>query len=183
MADDLITGDRGDGPGGGLDEMCGLIVARHHAYLRDVLPAIGAVLARLTDADSAPARALADTQAAFADLALQLEGHLAKEEHVLFPALEEMARADREGGHRPALPFPTVLHPIRMMETEHVRIVSAMDRLREITNGFVAAEDASESWRRCLSSCSRLDEDLRAHLRTENEVLFPRAIELERRLV
>ena len=183
MADDLITGDRGDGPGGGLDEMCDRIVTRHHAYLHKALPVIGAELARLTDAESAPMRSLADTQAAFAGLALQLEGHLAKEENGLFPALEAMARADREGGHSPALPLPTVLYPIRMMETEHARIMSAMDRLREVTNGFVAAEDASDDWRRCLSECARLDEDLRAHLQAENEILFPRALELERRLL
>ena len=44
---------------------------------------------------------LADTRAAFADLAHLLQSHFAKEENVLFPALEEMAKADREGGHRP----------------------------------------------------------------------------------
>ncbi len=93
-----------------------------------------------------------------------------------------LARADREGGSRPALPFPTVLHPIRMMETEHVRIEVALDCLRQATHALVAGEGAPEGWRHCLSELSRLDSELRAHHRAENEVLFPRALELERRL-
>ena len=182
MDDDPLGGDRGDDLGRPLNELCDIIVARHHAYLHRAIPRIGAVLARLTEAESASAHSVADTREAFADLAHQLQGHLAKEENVLFPALEALAKADREGGHRPALPFPTVLYPIRLMETEHARIETAMDRLRQVTDGFVAPEGASEGWRQCLSEFACLDEDLRVHLRAENEVLFPRALDLDRRL-
>lgn len=182
MDDDLLGGDCSDDLGRPLDELCGIIVARHHSYLHRALPLIGEELARLTEPDAAPARLLADLRAAFADLAHQLQGHLAKEENVLFPALEALAMADREGGSRPALPFPTVLHPIRLMESEHARIEITMERLRQVTRAFVAPEGASEGWRRCLSELSRLDADLREHHRVENEVLFPRALELERRL-
>jgi iron-sulfur cluster repair protein YtfE (RIC family) len=38
------------------------------------------------------------------------------------------------------------------------------------------------AWRQCLTQLAQLDADLREHHRTENEVLFPRALELERRL-
>ncbi len=178
----MLLGERNDDLGRPLDELCALILERYHVSLHRALPLIRAELDRLAETQSAPPRSLAETRAAFADLAHELEGHLAKEENVLFPALEALARADREGGSRPALPFPTVLHPIRMMETEHVRIEVALDRLRQATHAFVAGEGAPEGWRHCLSELSRLDSELRAHHRAENEVLFPRALELERRL-
>ena len=161
-----------------LDELCDFIVERYHAYLHRALPLIGAELAALTGADPS----IAETRAAFADLANEVQGHLAKEENLLFPAIEALARADREGGSRPALLFVTVLHPIRLMETEHRRIESAMDRLRDLTHGYAVPADAPDSWRHCLSEMSRLDADRRDHHRTENEVLFPDALELERRL-
>lgn len=182
MNDDHPGGDRCDDWGRPVDELCGLIVARHHAYVHRAIPFIRRRLDTLAELDPVAVAVLADTRAAFADLAHLLQSHFAKEENVLFPALEEMAKADREGGHRPALPFPTVLHPIRLMETEHARIEAAMDRLRQVTDGFVASEGAPEIWCQCLSEFARLDENLRVHLRAENEVLFPRALELERRL-
>lgn len=163
-----------------IDELCERIVARHHAFLHRALPVLVEDLGRLGDADGAGA--LAETRAAVADLAQQLKGHLSKEEHVLFPALAALAQADREGRNRPALPFPTVLHPIRMMESEHAKIDATMGLLRALTHEFAPQDDASAAWRCCLVQLSELDTDLREHHRKENEELFPRALELERRL-
>lgn len=164
-----------------IDQLCERIVARHHAYLRRTLPIIVADLAHLGDGDGA-AGPLAETRAAVADLVQQLKGHLSKEENVLFPALVALAQAEREGSSRPTLPFPTVLYPIRMMETEHARIEATMARLRALTRDFVPQHDSSAAWRHCLTQLSQLDADLHEHHRTENEELFPRALELDRRL-
>ncbi|MDP2320478.1 MAG: hemerythrin domain-containing protein [Acidobacteriota bacterium] len=164
-----------------IDEMCASIVSRHHAYLHRALPIIQEDLGRLADDDCA-AGVLAETRAVVADLVQQLKRHLSKEENLLFPALAALAQAEREGGRRPALPFSTVLHPIRMMETEHARIESAMARLRALTRGFAPEDDATVAWRHCLTQLAQLDADLREHHRTEDEELFPRALELERRL-
>ncbi len=70
-----------------------LIFERYHVSLHRALPLIRAELDRLSETQSAPPRSLAETRAAFADLAHELEGHLAKEENVLFPALEALALA------------------------------------------------------------------------------------------
>lgn len=165
-----------------IDELCERIVANHHAFLYRALPILVEDLGRLADDDGGGAGTLAEMRAAVADLVQQLKGHLSKEEHVLFPALVALAQAEREGGGRPALPFPTVLHPIRVMETEHARIDATMGRLRALTHEFAPPDAASTAWRRCLAQLSELDADLREHHRQENEVLFPQALELERRL-
>ncbi|MEY4635504.1 MAG: hypothetical protein RJA55_1302 [Acidobacteriota bacterium] len=164
-----------------IDEMCASIVLGHHAYLHRALPIIQEDLGRLADDDCA-AGVLAETRTVVADLVQQLKSHLSKEENLLFPALSALAQAEREGARRPALPFPTVLHPIRMMETEHARIEAVMARLRALTRGFAPEDDATVAWRHCLTQLAQLDADLREHHRTENEELFPRALELERRL-
>ena len=163
-----------------VDELCELVVARHHSYAYRTIADITRRLEALAACgDAEPA--LVETRAAFVDLARELLDHFAKEEIVVFPALSALAMADREGGRRPALPFPTVLYPIRLMETEHLRIEAAMARVRELTHGFAAGADASALWRACLSACADLDHDLQRHFRVENELLFPRALELERR--
>ena len=164
-----------------IDERCEQIVATHHAFLHRALPILVEDLARLADEEGG-ADVLAETRVAIAELVQLLKGHLSKEEHLLFPALVALAQADREGRSRPPLPFPTVLHPIRMMETEHGRIDAMMARLRALTHEFAPTEDLPAAWNHCLSLLSELDADLREHHRTENEELFPRALELERRL-
>ncbi len=164
-----------------IDQLCDSIVARHHTFVRRALPIIVEDLAASADGDGTTGPQ-AETRAVVADLVHQLQGHLSKEENLLFPALVALAQAEREGRNRPPLPFPTVLHPIRMMETEHARIEAAMARLRALTRGFAPADDATVAWRHCLTQLAQLDADLREHHRTEDEELFPRALELERHL-
>lgn len=163
-----------------IDQLCESIVSRYHADLHRTLPLIQQELRLVKDDIGTDPRA--EARAAIDELVRQLHGHLSKEENLLFPAFMALAQAEREGRPRPPLPFSTVLHPIRMMEAEHERIEASMVRLRALTHSFVAASDADPAWRNCLARLSRLDADLHEHHRKENEELFPRALELERRL-
>ena len=173
--------DHPDDTGRSLEAMCDDVIVRYHAALRWSLPRIRDKLARLTGPESTAA--LREMSVIFGELADQIEGHLAKEEHLLFPALASLAAADRVGGNRPVLPFSTVLHPIRLMEAEHVRIELALDALHAAALAVGEPESLSQGFRECTMELSRLDAALREHHRTENEVLFPLAMEVERRLL
>src|SRR5262245_55190111 len=159
-----------------IELVCDAIVNRYHLALREALPGIRNAICMNTTATSPELQA---RLAAFDDLAEERQCHLAKEEHLLFPALAALSMAERAGGHRPKLAFATVLRPIRLMETEHARIERALDDLRELAR---AVNESSPAWRRCMSDLMKLDTELREHHRAENEVLFPRALELEQRL-
>jgi regulator of cell morphogenesis and NO signaling len=169
--------DRPDDSGRSLDAMCHDIVDRHHASVCRSLPRVRDELARLS---STPA--LAELRLAFAGLADEIRGHLAKEEHLLFPSFVALASAERDGT-RPALPFSTVLHPIRMMEAEHVKIEAALDHVRRAALSVPEPDSRSPAWQRLVSELSELDTELREQHRTENEILFPQALDLERRLL
>jgi regulator of cell morphogenesis and NO signaling len=169
--------ERPDDSGRPLDAMCHDILGRHHASVSRSLPRVREELARLS---STPA--LAALRLAFASFADEVRAHLAKEEHLLFPSFVALATAEREGT-RPALPFSTVLHPIRMMEAEHLRIEAALDHLRSAALAVPEPDSLSPGWRRLLTELSDLDTDLRDQHRAENEILFPRALELERQLL
>ena len=164
-----------------LDVLCADIVERYHAALHHSLPIIRDELAALCVPGASPA--LRNVRTVFSDLADLIEGHLAKEEHLLFPALEALAAAERTPGRRPASTFVTVLHPIRLMETEHARIEHALQHLRGLALEVSEPESLSTGWRRCLAELAWLDRDLHEHHRAEDEVLFPRALDLERRLL
>jgi regulator of cell morphogenesis and NO signaling len=164
-----------------LDELCGFILEHHHAYAHGAIPVIRGWLASLTPAEASTPLAT-QARAAFLALADMLASHLAKEENILFPALVAMAHAERDGAARPLLPFPTVVHPIRLMESEHARIEAAMATLRDLTHDFTPPEGASEALQRGFREMARLDAALKEHLHVEGDELFPGALELDRRL-
>ncbi len=183
MVDDrrtFDTADLADPAALPLDELCGAILERHHAYAYVAVPRIRGLLAMLTERD--PQAIPSGVHDAFRALADRLMSHLAKEENILFPALVMLAEAERSGAGRPPLPFPTVLHPIRLMESEHASMAAALDELFRLTDGFGAAADSSDAVRRLMAELSAFRDHLESHLRIENDVLFPRALELDRRL-
>ena len=163
-----------------LDELCAVLVERDHAALNRMTASIRHQLAELAGADLVSP--LKDARAIFDDIGDRLRAHMAKEENILFPALAALAHARRDRLARPALPFPTVLHPIRVMETEHERVAELLTRLRAMAGTVVPPAGSERLWRRCVREVEALDGSMRAHMRFEDDVLFPRALELERLL-
>jgi regulator of cell morphogenesis and NO signaling len=164
-----------------LDAMCTDIVERYHASLHNSLPHIRRELAAFaSEAASPAAREMCEV---FADLEEQIHSHLAKEEHLVFPALSALSGEQTQPWHRKSTTFTTLLYPIRLLEAEHVRIEATLGRLRELALNIGEPDSLSESFRRCMVELSGLDRHLREHHRLENEVLFPRALELERQVL
>jgi len=158
-----------------LDDLADYIVDHHHRYVQGAIPALRKLLAAL-----APRHPRADAVARlFDELADELEGHLAKEEHLLFPAIRTLARARRESKPQDAV-FVTLLHPIRVMGTEHAQATSLLDLIRRQSDNYVPPADAGDAWRECYRQLAHFDEDLQKHIHLEDEILFPRALELER---
>lgn len=173
--------DRNDEGRRPLDVMCTEIVERYHAALHRSLPEIRDELAAF--AAGAPSLAAHEMCELFDELAALIESHLAKEEHLVFPALSALPEEDARPFLRPPPTFVTVLHPIRLLEAEHVRIEMTLGRLRELTLAIDEPECLSEPFRRCMTHLGELDRQLREHHRIENEVLFPRALEGERQVL
>ena len=107
-----------------------------------------------------------------------LEQHLLKEEQVLFPYVRELATTTSSTG-RFRSPFGTVENPIRMMEREHRKAADGLRIIRELTNGYAAPPDGCTTYAVCMAELDRFERDLHHHVHLENNLLFPRAVELE----
>jgi regulator of cell morphogenesis and NO signaling len=105
-----------------------------------------------------------------------------KEEQVLFPYLLELEAAERE--HRRPWPsfFGSVENPIRIMEREHDQAGDELRTIRELTDGYRTPDDGCTTYGVALAELERFERDLHAHVHLENNVLFPRAVAIERRL-
>jgi regulator of cell morphogenesis and NO signaling len=155
------------------------IVSHHHAYVRQASPLIAGWLDKLVSRHGERHPELKDVRIAFTDLAGEMAVHMVKEENILFPFVDALAAASRAGGRLPAGPFGTVLNPIRMMEEDHRHAGDELARIRALTNDYAPPSDACTTYRLCYEELAKYEADLHRHVHLENNVLFPRAIELE----
>ena len=136
------------------------------------------LIAKIVDAHGEVHPELSRVQHEFAALRGELEPHMFKEEQVLFPAIRRLERSETP----PVFPFGTVANPIRMMEHEHDNAGNGLAHIRELTCDYRAPADACNTYRAALDGLRELELDLHQHIHKENNVLFPRAMEMERSL-
>ncbi len=77
-------------------------------------------------------------------------------------------------------PFGTVANPVSMMEHEHDSAGEALRVMRAASDGYVAPEGACTSYRALYRALEEFEADLHQHIHLENNILFPRAIAMER---
>jgi regulator of cell morphogenesis and NO signaling len=165
-----------------LDGLTRHIVHHHHRYVRETLPVILGWLDKLVTRHGERHPELQAVRETFAALATELTSHMAKEENILFPAIDDLAAAHRAGGQLPKSPFGTMLHPVRVMEADHRQAGDLLLRLRDLTSGYTPPADGCTTYRSCFEALNRFEADLHRHIHLENNVLFPAALELEERL-
>ena len=158
-----------------LAELCDHIEQTHHAYLKEELPRLTNMVAKVANAHGDTRPELATVQEIFTSLRAELEPHMLKEEQVLFPAIRQLEQSADD----PSFPFGTVANPIRMMEQEHDDAGYALSRLHTLTRDYQVPEGACNTYRAMLSGLHHLERDMHRHVHKENSILFPRAIELE----
>lgn len=115
-------------------------------------------------------------------LGRQLNMHMQKEECILFPYIEQLSRAAGNGQAVNEPFFGTVQNPIMAMMNEHDSAGELMNQIRRDTSNFTAPSDACTNYQLLYKELAEFDEDLRTHVHLENNVLFPRAVELEQQL-
>lgn len=108
-----------------------------------------------------------------------LESHLQKEEQVLFPYCYDLFEANMQGEAHQKMHCGTVANPIRVMLREHHDEGTRYKFIRSLMHNFVAPEDACASYRLMLTDLEEFMDALFEHIHIENNILFPRFVELE----
>jgi regulator of cell morphogenesis and NO signaling len=164
---------------GSLAELISHIVRTHHVFVRTRVPEIESLIEKVNAKHGANHLELGKIHTVFHGLGEELMAHLMKEENVLFPYIERMEESVIQ--REPVLPppFGTVANPVRMMEHEHDNAGIALRILRETSHNFTPPPDACTSFRALYTALENFEKDLHQHIHLENNVLFPRAIEME----
>ncbi len=159
------------------------IVRTHHAYVRSELPQLQSMAERVAAKHGPTHPETAQVQRNLAQLADELINHLNKEERILFPYIEGLERSHHQDTAPPSACFGTVENPIQAMIHEHEGAATLLGEMRAATHGFVPWPDACPTTVGLYYGLDAFERDLHRHVHLENNLLFPRAIELEREVL
>ena len=124
-----------------------------------------------TDSDQPPC--LAPLRSAFHRLYAEMEGHMNREEQVLFPAILEAQTEVPKS-------FGSIRNPIGMVEQEHDWETERLEKMREIARDYQLPEDADAKLRLLFRELEALEAAMHAHTRLESSILFARALANEK---
>ena len=162
-----------------LTELIAHILETHHVYTREEMVRLTALTEKVIGAHGQNHPELRQIAAVFQKLCADITPHMFKEEQILFPYIVEMERASLHSRPAPFAPFGTVNNPIRLMMMEHETVGDLLRELRALSSNYSVPADACISYQTLYQALAAFEKDLHQHIHLENNILFPRAIELE----
>jgi regulator of cell morphogenesis and NO signaling len=155
------------------------IVATHHAYCKEELPRLSGLAMKVVKAHGGTNPELALIRARLAELAEELTEHLAEEEVAVFPMIVKLEADKISAGAEPAESRVSVGNPLALLIQEHDHAGVLLAEIRSLSRDFNAPEYACTTYHAFFEGLKEFERDLHRHVHLENNILFPRAIELE----
>lgn len=162
-----------------LSELIQHIVGVHHAYVRRETPRIETMLTKVVAKHGPAHPELAQIQELFLAIGQELSTHMLKEEQVLFPYMERMEQSVLSGQGVPPAFFGTVKRPIVNMIADHDDAGALLAQIRNLSNEYNAPAGACPTFLSLYRGLQEFERDLHRHVHLENNILFPRAVEME----
>ncbi len=162
-----------------LDFLVDYIINNHHQYVRESIPVIAAHADKVVVAHSKNHPELIGISKIFTMVYKELKQHLVKEEEILFPYIKNLVRVNQNLISYEKPYFGKIENPIKMMEVEHETAGDGMYDIRMITDNFTIPDDACNTFALFYNELKEFEEDLHKHVHIENNILFPKSINLE----
>ena len=164
------------------DFLADYIVNTHHSYVRKTLPDMIQYAEKVMKAHRDQHPELASIYQLITAVNTELMMHMLKEEKVLFPYIKELIANKNNQQSLYASHLDTVQNPINMMEMEHEMVGMNFEKIRTLTNNYLLPSDACGSYSFLYKLLNEFEDDLHLHIHLENNILFPKALELEKQL-
>lgn len=159
-----------------LTELADHIEQVHHAFLYSEFPRLEEMVNRLIAAHGHKKSYLLQIREALQELANELNSHMEKEEQILFPMVRQIDASETA----PKFHCGSLANPINQMESEHEQAGSELESLRELTEGYTMPDWGCNTYRALMDAMVHLEHDLHQHIHKENNILFPRALKMEK---
>jgi regulator of cell morphogenesis and NO signaling len=163
-----------------IDLLADYIEKKHHRYVEEKSLEIKPYLEKICKVHGGHHPELFKINEHFNTAAGELAMHMKKEELILFPFIRKMAKAKQEHSGIGTPTFGTVQNPIQMMMNEHSAEGDRFRKIEELSNNYTPPENACNTYKVTFALLKEFERDLHLHIHLENNILFPKAIELEK---
>ena len=163
-----------------LDFLADYIVNTHHSYVKKTLPELRNYAAKVAAVHGDRHPELIPILRLVEEVSAELSTHMIKEERILFPYIKELVVATNNSQSVHAAHFGTVQNPISMMEMEHEMVGENLAAIRTLSGNFALPGDACASYSLLYKMLDEFEDDLYTHVHLENNILFPKSLELEK---
>ncbi len=163
-----------------LDFLSDYIYQKHHLYVEEKIPQIKKKLTKICEEYGERHPSLFEVKDLFIASAGELTMHMKKEELMLFPYIRKIAKAFKNGSRLTLPVYGSVSNPISKMHIDHEEEGDRFRKIATLTNNYRPPKDTCSSYAVTFSQLKEFEEDLHKHIHLENNILFKRAIELEK---
>lgn len=165
-----------------LDFLADYIVNTHHNYVKEAIPFISELANKVARVHGERHPELIEVANIFGKISKDFGLHLLKEENVVFPFIKELVLEKKSGMRFPSVSFENVSEPVQLLEAEHELAGEDMSAIRILTNQYLLPEDACTSYAILYKKLLEFENNLFDHVHLENNILFPKAIQLGKEL-
>ena len=162
------------------DLLIDYIEKKHHRYIEEKTPALLQFLNKLCKVHGERNPELFRITELFTQSATDLAAHMKKEELILFPFIRKMVKAKSSGQPLDMPHFGTVENPVSMMKHEHETEGDRFEEIAQLTHNYQPPASACSTYKVTYAMLRDFQDDLHTHIHLENNILFPRAIAMER---
>lgn len=165
-----------------LDLLTDYVEKTHHRYVEEKIPYILQFLDKICKVHGGRHPELFEVNRLFTESARDLSAHLKKEELILFPFIKVLEQAKRTNSAYKQPAFNSVENPVAMMKDEHTAEGERFEQISTLTNGYTTPADGCKTYEVAFRMLEDFENDLHRHIHIENNILFPKAIQLEKEL-
>lgn len=158
-----------------LTDLSVYILRIHHKFTEKKVVFIKHTLERLAREYARADINIDDIRETFLELSAYLTVHLKHEEFVIFPFIQKMVRTNSTQFFSKT---GALDHPIAAMMDDHRHEVSLLKKLAALTNNYTLPTNTDYALKVTFGAMKELEEDLKIHMHLENNILFPKAINL-----
>ncbi|ELR70769.1 Nitric oxide-dependent regulator DnrN or NorA [Fulvivirga imtechensis AK7] len=162
------------------DRLADYIIEIHHAYVKEHLPLLVQYSYKVSRVHGGAHPETIEVNRQIHELASELLPHLQKEEVVLFPYIKKLVAAARGGVDLVPASFGSLENPVKMMMEEHDNAGEIMRSISELSSGYTPPASACTTYRVLYQKLRDFENDLHRHIHLENNILFPKVIEMEK---
>lgn len=164
-----------------LDLLIDYIVKKHHRYVRSKSDEIKPFLSKIADVHGDRHPELQEVKQLFYGATDALAQHMQKEEQILFPYVESLVKAQGNSQKPSSEGFDSLeTYIAETMQVEHETEGERFRTIADLTNNYTPPADGCRTYEVTLAMLREFEQDLHHHIHLENNILFPKAVMLEK---